>query len=71
MLAAYRLLEAEVARADPWLFDGRPLQADVTAAVAWRFTTEKLPEAAPEAPALASLAARAEATAAFGAYPYT
>src|SRR5206468_9717466 len=36
---AYRLLEADVARPrGDWLFGPRPLQADVTAAVAWRFT---------------------------------
>jgi glutathione S-transferase len=69
--AAYRLLEAEVARADPWLFGDRPLQADVTAAVAWRFTTEMLPGVAPARPALAALSARAETTAAFAAFPYS
>jgi len=71
MRAAFQLLESEVAAADPWLFGDRPLQADVTAAVAWRFTAEKLPGAAPDSPALAALSARAEATAAFGAYPYS
>jgi glutathione S-transferase len=68
--AAYRLLETEAAAADPWLFENRPLQADISAAVAWRFTIEKLPDIAPEAPALAALAARAEATAEFKACPY-
>jgi glutathione S-transferase len=71
MQAAFRLLEAEVAGADPWLFENRPLQADICAAVAWRFTSETLPGAVSGAPALAALSARAEATAAFSAYPYS
>lgn len=72
LVAAYRLLEAEVDRADPWLFDGRPLQADITSAVAFRFSREMLPEIVEvEAhPALARLSARAEATEAFSAFPY-
>jgi glutathione S-transferase len=70
LAAAYRSLELEVASADPWVFADRPLQADVAAAVAWRFTNETLPGVAPEAPAMAALAARAEATPAFRAYPY-
>ena len=41
--AAYRLLEQEVRQADPWLFGERPLQADITGAVAFRFTREMLP----------------------------
>lgn len=69
--AAFRLLEAEVAGADPWLFESRPLQADISAAVAWRFTSETLPGVVSGAQALAALSARAEATAAFGAFPYS
>ncbi|WP_235871600.1 glutathione S-transferase [Pseudoxanthomonas winnipegensis] len=72
LVAAYRLLEAEVARANPWLFDGRPLQADVTSAVAFRFSREMLPGIidAEAYPALSRLSAHAEATEAFSAFPY-
>jgi len=71
---AYRLLEAEIAAAGPdgWLFGDRPLQADVTAAVAWHFTADLLPGmiAGADHPALAALSDRAEATEAFRAYPH-
>ena len=75
--AAYRLLEAEVAapRGD-WLFGPRPLQADISAAVAWRFTQHAQSEKiAPDEivpahhPALAALSTRAEALPAFVATP--
>jgi glutathione S-transferase len=79
---AYRLLEADVAvlRGD-WLFGPRPLQADISAAVAWRFTQHaQLERIGPEGigpeeialarhPALAALSARAEALPAFVATP--
>jgi glutathione S-transferase len=69
--AAYRLLEREIAAAKPWLFEGRPLQADVTAAVTWRFTQMELPGLISEArhPSLAALSARAEKLPAFLAFP--
>lgn len=72
---AYRLLEAEVAAGvgpDGWLFGDRPMQADVTAAVAWYFTSDLLPGAvaAADHPALAALSARSEATDAFRSYPH-
>lgn len=72
LTAAYHLLEAEVQRADSWLFGERPLQADVTSAVAFRFSRGMLPDVIdPKAhPALASLSARAEATEAFSAFPF-
>lgn len=72
LVAAYRLLEAEVDRADPWLFDRRPLQADITSAVAFRFSREMLPEIidAKAHPAIARLSARAEAIEAFSTFPY-
>jgi glutathione S-transferase len=72
LAAAYRLLEPEARRADPWLFGERPLQADITSAIAFRATREMLPEALAEDayPALAALAARAEATEAFRAFPF-
>ncbi|WP_093809312.1 glutathione S-transferase [Stappia sp. ES.058] len=69
---AYRLLEEHVGKADPWLFDARPLQADITCAVAFRFSRESLPDlvGAESHPALAALCARAEATKAFSAFPF-
>ncbi|MEP9348253.1 glutathione S-transferase family protein [Xanthobacter sp. KR7-225] len=72
LVAAYGLLEQEVRRADPWLFGERPLQADITSAVAFRFTREKLPQAisAEDHAALAALSARAEATEPFCAFPF-
>lgn len=70
---AYRLLEAEMAPGSGWLFTDRPLQADITSAVAFRFTREMVPEAAGLAtyPRLAALSAKAEALEAFRAYPYS
>ncbi len=71
-MAACQLLEKEVRSADPWLFGARPLQADITSAVAFRFMQEMLPEViAHEAyPALAALSANAEATKPFCAFPF-
>lgn len=72
LAAAYRLLEQEVGGADPWLFADRPMQADITCAVAVRFTREMLPEVLDAAahPALTALSARAEATPAFRDFPF-
>ena len=69
--ASYRLLEQEIAAAKPWLFGNRPLQADVTSAVTWRFTQMELPGLIREDrhPALAALSAHAESTEAFVAFP--
>jgi glutathione S-transferase len=69
--AAYRLLEQEVAAAKPWLFESRPLQADITSAVAWRFTRDLLPGLVREEnhPALAALSRHAENMPAFLAFP--
>lgn len=68
---AYRLLEAELG-AEEWLFGSRPMQADITAAVAWRFTAETQPGTiAPGThPKLAKLSERAEALPEFVASPY-
>ncbi len=41
---AYRLLEQEMCNANPWLVSDRMMQADITVAVAWRFTQFVLPE---------------------------
>lgn len=72
LATAYRLLEEELKDATPWLFGDRPLQADITTAVAFNFTGRMLPGTIdPTAhPKLASLSAHAEATAAFRAYPH-
>ena len=69
--AAYRLLEQEIAAAKPWLFADRPMQADITSAVTWRFTQMELPGLIRDEhhPALAALSARAEGTEAFLAFP--
>jgi len=71
MLAAYRLLETEIGSGKTWVFGARPLQADVTVAVAWRFTQSVLAEAVKAAahPALAALSSRAEALPEFQAFP--
>lgn len=70
---AYALLEAEVAPGTSWLLGARPLQADITTAVAWGFTQHIVPGevAAADHPALAALSARAEALPAFLATPGT
>ncbi|SCW92477.1 glutathione S-transferase family protein [Ancylobacter rudongensis] len=72
LLAAYRLLDDEIGTAEGWLFGAAPLQADITAAIGWTFTTRMLPDLLPADafPALARLAARAEAQEAFKAWPY-
>jgi glutathione S-transferase len=72
MHAAYRVLEQQVAGCgDGWLCDGRLTQADITAAVAWRFTQHMLPGVLDSAryPAMAALSARAETLPAFVATP--
>jgi glutathione S-transferase len=71
LLAAYRQLEAAVASADPWLFGSRPLQADITTAIAWQFTQAMVADLAPAAefPGLVAFSARAEDLPAFRAAP--
>ena len=71
LAAAYALLEAELPSNGGWLYGARPLQADVTAAVAWRFTQFVEAEAVVTTPTprLRSLSERAEALAAFAACP--
>ncbi|QJP13188.1 glutathione S-transferase [Starkeya sp. ORNL1] len=72
LAAAYRLLEAEIGSGETWLFGDRPLQADISSAVAWRFTNGELPGvvAAEAHPKLARLAERAEALPEFVKAPY-
>ena len=75
LAAAYGTLErdvsAAVAGAGAWLCGGRLTQADVTVAVAWRFTQHMLPGVIEPSryPALAALSARAEALPAFVGAP--
>jgi len=70
LLAACRLLEAEFG-ADGWLC-GRPMQPDVTTAVAWRFFQEMLPEVVDRRshPSLVRLGRRAEALPEFLSTPF-
>lgn len=71
LVAAYRLLEIEAGDAQPWLFGERPLQADITSAVAWRFTQNELPGLVAEDlhPALAAFSVRAEQREEFLSFP--
>ncbi|WP_267548823.1 glutathione S-transferase N-terminal domain-containing protein [Rhizobium rhizogenes] len=71
--AAYRMLEAEMPRTDVWIFGARPMQADITSAVAARFTREMLPDvlSAEKFPRLCGLSERAEVTDAFRAFPFS
>jgi glutathione S-transferase len=54
-----------------WLFESRPLQADITSAVAWRFTQNALPGLIRDEvhSSLAAFSARAESTPAFRSLP--
>jgi glutathione S-transferase len=63
LLAAYRLLEAEIGSGRSWIIGDRPFQADISTAVAWRFTQFVLPDRVAEAdfPMLARFSRRAEA----------
>ena len=71
MHAAWAVLEQLVAGRDGWLCAGRITQADITAAVAWRFNQHILPGSVDSAlyPALSALSARAETLPAFVATP--
>ncbi|WP_075853286.1 glutathione S-transferase [Rhizobium hainanense] len=73
LAAAYRLLEAEMPQAGSWLFGTRPLQADITSAVALRFTREMLPDVLDvnACPRLHVLSARAEERDEFRAFPFS
>ncbi|WP_028216837.1 glutathione S-transferase family protein [Paraburkholderia oxyphila] len=71
MHAAYAVLDQLLGGRAGWLCAGRITQADITAAVAWRFTQHILPGVADPAryPALAAHSARAEALPEFVATP--
>lgn len=74
---AYAMLERElaasggVARGDGWLTGERMMQADITVAIAWRFTQHILPGTIDPArhPALAAFSERAEALPVFAGAP--
>lgn len=71
LLGALGVLERAAASREGWLLGERPLQADVTLAVTWRFTQHRTPDVVTPAafPALAALSARAEALPEFAACP--
>jgi glutathione S-transferase len=71
LLAAFRLLEAEIASHEGWLFGDRPLQADVSVAVTWTFTQSVITElaGARHYPGLHKFSARAEALPEFKSTP--
>ena len=70
-LAAFDLLEREVAGAGPWLAGARMLQPDISTAVAWRFARYRTPELADpgRCPTLAAFSERLEREPAFVAAP--
>ncbi|MGA0562449.1 glutathione S-transferase family protein [Ancylobacter sp. VNQ12] len=72
LLAAYGLLEAEVVGRADWLAGERPLQADISTAVAWTFSRNLVPDIVrdDDFPHLAAFASRAEALPAFRATPH-
>jgi glutathione S-transferase len=69
--AAYDVLEREIGGGERWLFAERPLQADITTAVAWRFTMYRIADVvdAVDYPALSRFSARAEALEQFASLP--
>ena len=71
LIAAFGLLEDEIADPSAWLIADRPMQADVTSAVAWRFTQFVQPGIVSPAahPKLAAFSARAEALPEFASTP--
>lgn len=71
LLGAVDLLEERYVGIDAWLFGDELSQADITAAIAWKFTQFRYPQRvlAANYPALAGLSARAEALPEFRACP--
>ena len=72
LLAAYGALEEEVARGPLAVTSSAITQAGVSAAVAWYFTQQMLPEVVPAAnyPSLVAFSAKAEALPEFRATPH-
>jgi glutathione S-transferase len=62
-IAAFNVLERVLGGGDRWLFGARPMQADITTAVVWRFTMYRISDAisAADYPGLSAFSARAEA----------
>ena len=71
LLAAYALLEAIAAQRKQWLLGDRLTQADITVAVAWRFTQSAAPRsvAAGQFPQLCAFSEQAERLPEFLASP--
>jgi len=71
LTGAVDLLERQYADVSAWLFDGEISQADVTAAITWKFTQFRYPQrvVATDYPALTGLSERAEALPEFRACP--
>jgi len=71
LTSACRLLENEITSAEGWLVAIRPMQADVTTAVAWSFMQSLVPDAVPagDYPRLCEFTARAEALPEFRSTP--
>jgi glutathione S-transferase len=69
--AAYDVLEREIGSGERWLFGARVMQADITVAVAWRFTMYRIADVirAVEYPALTAFSTRAEALPEFASLP--
>lgn len=69
--AAYSMLESAVLKAQPWLLGGELSQADVSVAVAWRFTQYTIADLvrAERYPALSAFSARAESLPEFVSTP--
>jgi len=63
LTAAAELLEQQLGDGSTWFFGTQITQADITAAIAWRFTQLQVPErvAASDYPGLVAFSARAEA----------
>jgi glutathione S-transferase len=72
LLAAYGALETELAQRPLAVTSAALTQAGVTAAIAWHFTQQMLPEVVPAAhyPSLVSFSAKAEALPEFMAAPH-
>ena len=71
MNSALENLETAVGTGANWLFGNEPMQADINAAIAWRFTQLHFPDLAVAAdyPGLVEFSARAEALPEFKACP--
>ena len=72
LAGALARLEAEATN-DPWIFGEHIFEADITAAIAWRFSQLQFPDRVPTGryPRLAALSLRAEALPEFKACPVT